>query len=161
MTIELIPWLAQAGTGDAPAGPALQGESGGAPAAPAGTGAPAPGPGGSGFGLLLPVMVVLLLFVVLSGMSGRKEKKRREQMMRELSKGDKVQTIAGIIGTVAELHDHEVVLRVDEASNTRIRFSRSAVQQVIKSNRDKGDAKPGERPEPPQVETRPPAAARV
>ena len=34
--------------------------------------------------------------------------------------------------SVADLNDTEMTLRVDEASNTRIRFARSAVQQVVR-----------------------------
>jgi preprotein translocase subunit YajC len=159
-------WLAQAGTsaGEAPAGPALPGET-------TGTGqpgtVPGPGPGGGGgsatppgFGSLLwPILLVFLVVIVISSMTNRKETKRRRLMLSDLGKGDKVQTLGGIIGTIAEMHDQEVVLRVDEASNTRIRFSRSAIQQVLRSGREK--EKPGERAEPPQIETRSSTPARV
>jgi preprotein translocase subunit YajC len=51
-------------------------------------------------------------------------------MMASLKKQDKVQMIGGEIGTIAELTDDEVVLRVEEG---RIRFARSAVQAVLAS----------------------------
>ncbi len=155
-------WIAQEGTtaGGAPPGPALPGETPVQGQPSQGPGAPTgPTRGPSGLEFLWPMVAVIVVIVLLSSMTGRKEKKRREAMLRDLSKGDRIQTLGGIIGTVTELSDQEMVLRVDEASNTRIRFSRAAVQQVLKSSRDKGEAKPAE---PPQIETRPAATpARV
>lgn len=160
-------WVAQAGTtaGGAPAGPALQGETTpiqgqpGAAPGPGTGGSPTPQPGLSQFiWLLLMVFVVVIL---LSSMTGRKEKKRRERMLVELARNDRVQTVGGIIGTIVEIHDQEIVLRVDEASNTRIRFSKSSVQQVLRTGREKSDAKPADRADAPQVETRPSTPARV
>jgi len=74
----------------------------------------------------------------MTSMSGRKQKKQREQMLGSLKRNDKVLTSSGIIGTVADLTDHEMVLRVDEASNTRIRFARSAVQQILRDAKESG-----------------------
>ena len=35
--------------------------------------------------------------------------------------------------TVADVRDDEVIVKVDDATNTRIHFMKSAVQQVLKS----------------------------
>lgn len=82
-----------------------------------------------------PMMLLLLGFMVLmivfSITSGRKEKKRKEAMLTSLTKGKKVQTAGGILGTITDVRDHEVVVKVDENSNTRIRFAKSAVAAVI------------------------------
>ena len=43
-----------------------------------------------------------------------------------------MQTIGGVIGTVVELRDDEVTLRVDENTNTRITFSKASVQQILR-----------------------------
>ena len=87
-------------------------------------------------GMLWILIVAMLLMVVMTSMGGRKQKKQREIMLAALKKNDRVLTTAGIMGTVVELYDHEVVLRVDEASNTRIRFARSAVQQILRESKD-------------------------
>ncbi len=103
----------------------------GQPAGPDGAGGATPGGIGTMF---LPIMLgIMLLFIITSITSGRKQKKEREQLMSSLGKHDKVQTTAGIIGTIVELKDDSVLLRVDEASNTRIRFARSAVMSVLHS----------------------------
>jgi len=52
-------------------------------------------------------------------------------MLAALKKGDKVQTAGGILGTVVEVRDSEVVVKVDENANTRLRFARSAIQAVL------------------------------
>lgn len=111
------------------AGPATTGEGAPAGAAP-GTTPAAPG----GFQMMLPLLFGLMIFmVVTSMMSGRKEKKKRAELMAGLKRRDKVQTIGGVIGTIAEIKSDEVVLKVDHGSNTRIRFARSAIQQVLHS----------------------------
>jgi preprotein translocase subunit YajC len=79
-------------------------------------------------------MVMLTVMILMSILSGRGEKKRRRTMLQGLTKRDRVQTTAGIIGTVVEMKGDEIVLKVDEASNTRIRFAKSAVQQVLRSS---------------------------
>lgn len=110
---------------------------------PAG-GAPGGGaaPGGmGGMGLLFPLLMGLMIFMVVTSIfSGRKEKKRRESMLGTLKKRDRVQTVGGIIGTIVELKSDELVLKVDEGSNTRIRFARSAVQSVLKPAKSPGEA---------------------
>ncbi len=78
--------------------------------------------------LLLPVMLIMIMMS-----SGRKEKKKRAQLLAALSKGDKVQTTGGILGTVVEVRDDEIVVKVDENANTRLRFSRNAILSILES----------------------------
>jgi preprotein translocase subunit YajC len=112
-----------------------------APAAPAGTTgqpgsttAPSQQQGtGSSFTMLLSILLIVVLFMVMSSFTGRKDKKKRAQMMSSLGKGDKVITIGGQIGVVDQVRDNEVVLRVDENSNARARFTKAAIQQVLES----------------------------
>jgi preprotein translocase subunit YajC len=109
-------------------------------------GAPSPGPQsllGSPFVLVLGMLLVI---VMTSVFGGRKDKKKRATMMSSLKRHDRVQTLGGIIGTVVEMKDDEVVLRVDEGTNTRIRFAKSAIQQVLRESAAK---------EGPQVESKP------
>jgi preprotein translocase subunit YajC len=56
-------------------------------------------------------------------------------MLSELKKGDRVQTIGGILGTVVEARDTEILVKVDESSNAKIRFSRSAIHRVIEEEK--------------------------
>ena len=112
----------------------------GSTAAPGTTGAPAPAtaaprPQGLFDSPFIIIMLgVLGLMLVTTVMGGRKEKKKRAALMNSLETGDRVMTLGGIIGTVTEIKDDEVLVRVDEGSNTRIRFARSAVQQILRKS---------------------------
>lgn len=114
---------------EAPLGPA-----GGAPVAPASPMNPT---------FLFLLMGMLVFMIVMSSLSSRKEKKRREALLSELGRHDRVQTMGGVIGTIVEVKDQEVVLKVDESTNTRITFARSSVQAVLK----KGSGSKADEPE--------------
>jgi len=117
-----------------------------------GSGSPPPaGPFGGNF-IFIMLALMLGFMILTSVMSGRKEKKRRAEMLGTLRKQDRVQTLGGIIGSVVEVKNDEVVLRVDDSSNTRIRFSKTAIQQVLKKNTRDQD-------EPAQEDTDEPVSA--
>lgn len=82
-----------------------------------------------GIMMLLPIMLGVMIFMTFRSQS--KEKKKRAQLISSLAKGDKVQTIGGIIGNVVEIRDTEVVIKIDENTNTKMKFARSAIQNKI------------------------------
>jgi len=92
------------------------------------------------------VLLFVVVIIVFSIFSQRKEKKRRDAMLGGIKKHDTVQTIGGVVGSIVEVKDDQVVLKVDESSNTRITFARSAVQQVLASKGSKR-SKDTEQPE--------------
>lgn len=102
------------------------------PAAPAGTAGDesAQQPGGSNIFFFFIIMTVGMLLIM--SMSGRKEKKRRAKMLSALGKKDKVRTAGGIIGTVIEIKDDEVLLETDRASHTRLWLTRASIASVMK-----------------------------
>ena len=81
------------------------------------------------FPMMLLLMFVLFYFFVMGGK--RKEERKRQDMLNNLKKGDRVPTIGGILGSVVEARDQEVLLKVDETTNTKLRFSRSAIHRVL------------------------------
>ena len=91
------------------------------------TGAPA-APPYTVFGILIPVLVMMVLF---STLSGRKQKKARAKMLSELRKNDRVVTAGGIIGSVVEVKPDVVVLRVDEGRETKLTFTRDAITTIL------------------------------
>ena len=109
--------------------------------APSGTtaepGSPAAGPAAAandGSAIFMMIIPLVLLMLVFSVFSQRRDKKRREQMLGGIKKHDTVRTIGGVIGAVVDLKDETVVLKVDESSNTRMTFSRDAIQQIVESD---------------------------
>jgi preprotein translocase subunit YajC len=73
--------------------------------------------------------VVVLYFFMFRSKKG--DEKKRTNMLDTMKKGDRVQTIGGILGTVVEVRDTDVLVKVDETSNTKIKFARSAIHHVI------------------------------
>ena len=96
-------------------------------------GAPLPAQPAPGFSPILLLAFGGLIFFMLftSITAGRKEKKRKAELLASLAKGSKVQTVGGILGTVVEVRDDELIVKVDENSNTRLRFAKSAVVTVL------------------------------
>lgn len=93
---------------------------------------------GSPLDSFLPIVLLfIVVIIVFSIFSQRKEKKRRDVMLTSIKKHDTVQTIGGVVGSIVEVKDNQVVLKVDESSNTRITFARSAIQQVLFSKGEK------------------------
>jgi preprotein translocase subunit YajC len=133
------PAAPQAGAAPVPAAP----QSPAAAPAPGTTGAPGTAPTGTPsaqslftgpIGILMILMVVFMLVTPM--LAGRKEKKKRAELMSSLKRQDKVQMLGGIIGTIVEIGDEDVVVRVEEG---KIRFHKSAIQSVLAS-RGKADA---------------------
>lgn len=85
---------------------------------------------------ILPLILVFVVFYFVVIRAKRKDEKKRRDMLSELKRGDKVMTIGGIIGKVIDAADDEVVLKVDESNNVKIRFRRSAIHQRIDEEAD-------------------------
>lgn len=122
--------------------PATQGAPGSQSDPIGGTGGGGQSPTGGTWTFPIMIFGVMILMFFFMARSGRKQRKQRSQMLTALGKNDKVQTTGGVIGIIVELKDREMVLRVDEQSNTRVRFSRSAVAHVLRSTADGGEEKP-------------------
>src|SRR5207244_12496148 len=78
-----------------------------------------------------PILLIILVFYLFLWRTKRTDDRKRTDMLGQLKRGDRVQTIGGILGTVIEARDSEVLLKVDESSNTKIRFARSAIHKVL------------------------------
>ncbi|MEN1704190.1 MAG: preprotein translocase subunit YajC [Planctomycetota bacterium] len=137
-TVPGMPDGAQAPAG----GSTVQGDPAAAPAGPP--------PGGlGGLGLFVPLIGVMILMIFLSGSAQRKEKKRKAELLSSIKKHDKVQTIGGLIATISEVRDDEVVLIVDEQTKTKAIYSKASVQQVLRQA--PGSAEVEEMPADPQL----------
>ncbi|MCA9244006.1 MAG: preprotein translocase subunit YajC [Phycisphaerales bacterium] len=98
-------------------------------AAPAGQ-QPAGG-GASGLMSFLPFLLFMGVLFWLMTRSQRKQQQKVEEMRAGLKRNDRVQTVGGIIGTVVTVSESEVVLKVDETNNVKMRFARSAIGSVL------------------------------
>jgi len=83
-----------------------------------------------GMKLMLIMVAGFFLLYIWMGRSRRKQKRQREEMLTSLKKGDKITSIGGIVGTVIEVRDDEVTVKVDETGNVRMKFARWAIRGV-------------------------------
>lgn len=109
-------------------------------AAPGATPVGAARPAGDPFGMIWMLIPFLVIMVLVSVMGSRRDKKKRNTLMASIKKHDEVQTTGGIIGSVVELKNDTVVLKIDENSNVRMTFAKSAIVQVLSSGSAGADA---------------------
>ncbi|MBN2019414.1 MAG: preprotein translocase subunit YajC [Sedimentisphaerales bacterium] len=81
----------------------------------------------SPYSMLIFIVAIMAMMYFILFREPRKRQKQQKQMVQSLKKNDKVRTIGGIIGTIVDVKDDEVVLKVDESNNTKIRVVSSAI----------------------------------
>jgi len=83
------------------------------------------------WGLIVPMLLIMVVMWYFTSRSQRSERDKHQKMLNSLKRNDRVMTIGGVFGSVVEVRDHEVVLKVDESNNTKMRFARSAIKEVL------------------------------
>lgn len=97
--------------------------------APGGTGGESP----DGSNMLVQFLPLILMFVIFWFLLIRPQQKRakaHKQMLAELKRGDNVVTSSGIIGTILEIDDEQVLL---ESADSKLRISRAAIGGIVQS----------------------------
>ena len=79
------------------------------------------------YGIWIVLLGMLVLFWWITNRNKKKQEQQRRDMLSNLKKGDKVTSIGGIIGTVAEVREDEVLVNVGDS---RIKFARWAIRGV-------------------------------
>ena len=97
---------------------------------------------------LLVVMFVVFYFILIRPQ--RKKDKELKEQMNKLAVGDRVVTIGGLVGFVANIKDDQVTISTS-AANTLVTFTKSAIQSVVKRDQlnPDGTVKKTEEPEKP------------
>lgn len=92
----------------------------------------APGAGAGGADILMSILPFLLIFVVMYFLIIRPQRanmKRREELLKNIRRGDQVVTGGGILGKVTKVVD-DSELEVEIADGIKIRALRSGVSEV-------------------------------
>ncbi|MHC4322778.1 MAG: preprotein translocase subunit YajC [Planctomycetota bacterium] len=84
--------------------------------------------------IFLGLMFVLMYMILFRG--PRKKQQQHKQMVQSLTKNDKIQTIGGIIGTVVDIREDEITLKIDESNNTKIKILRSAIGRNMSKDKN-------------------------
>lgn len=87
------------------------------------------------FSTLFPMVLIfgIFYFVLLAPM--RKQQKKTREMLSALKKGDRVVTTGGIHGTVAQIEDKVVWVKI--ADTVKVKMDRSAIATIV-SDSDSG-----------------------
>ena len=80
---------------------------------------------------MFPLLLGIIVLYVFMFRSKRNQERKVQQAREAMKRGDRVQTIGGILGKIIEVEDSRVLLKVDENSNTKIWFTRSAIHRVL------------------------------
>lgn len=94
----------------------------------------APVPRGPGIQeLFVPIAVTLFGLYFFLIRPEQRRGKQKQDLLGSLKKNDKVLTVGGIYGIVANVKpdDDEVVIKIDEDKDVKIRVSKSSISQVI------------------------------
>ena len=96
-----------------------------------------------------PMAQMIQMVVMFGGIIGimwflvirpqKKQQKARQAMLSSLRKNDKILTTGGIYGIVMNVKDDEVVVRIDDSANIRVRVARSAVSEITSRDDDDDD----------------------
>jgi len=85
--------------------------------------------GGSSMYSLIFIVLIFAIFYFLMLRPQQKKQKEHLEMISSLRKGDKVVTNGGIYGTVSDVKDHMVVLKI--ADDVKIEVVKNAVAAVV------------------------------
>ena len=97
--------------------------------------------GGTGFGSMVPALaMIMVLFYFMLIRPERNKQKAHKQLLESLKKNDRVLTVGGIYGVVTNVQrgSDEVTIKVDEATNTKLRITFNSITRVIR-NESNGD----------------------
>ena len=84
--------------------------------------------------IMFGLIAVMMYFLLFRG--PRKKQQKHKQMVQSLKKNDRVRTIGGIIGTIVDVKDNEITLKIDEANNTKIKVVPSAIGTNISIDKE-------------------------
>jgi len=93
--------------------------------------------------LIMGVGMIVLFGAIMYFMIYLPQKKRDKKLKEQMDKlcvGDKVVTIGGLIGIVANIGDEDVTIYTS-AANTPVSYTKSAIQTVIPRNSESEDKK--------------------
>jgi preprotein translocase subunit YajC len=89
-------------------------------------------------GSVMPLILLVVVFFWVTTRTRRKQEREKRDMLGAMKRGDRVQTIGGILGNIVEVREDKILVKVDEGNNTKVWFARSAIHRVLG---DEADAK--------------------
>jgi preprotein translocase subunit YajC len=92
--------------------------------------------------LILPIAAMALFFWILILRPQKREKAKREAMINAMKKGDRVITIGGMHGKIADLDTTHNTVTIEIAPKITVKFNRSAIASVEPRGSDQSGGEP-------------------
>ena len=86
---------------------------------------------GSPFSAFIPIILIFIVFYFLLIRPQQKRMKEHQAMLDSVSRGDKIVTNGGIIGTVTKVNTEERELQLEIAENVKVRVKQDMLSSVI------------------------------
>ena len=102
-------------------------------------GAAGQGAAGGNWSFLLMLALMFLVMYLFMIRPQRKQQKALEEMRNSLKKGDKVVTAGGIYGSVAEVDERTVLVKVD--GDVKLRIDKTSIQKDMSEAPARDDKK--------------------
>ncbi len=83
---------------------------------------------------MMPLVFIFVIFYFLLIRPQQKKQKDHEKLVQAVKTGDQVVTNAGIHGTVSNVKDKTLIIKI--ADNVKVEFDRGAIATVVKSGSD-------------------------
>ena len=80
---------------------------------------------------LMPIIIIFIIFYFLLIRPQKKAQEDHKQMLSGLKKNDEVVTSGGIHGTITNVKDHSVVVKIDD--NVKVEVDKASVTRLKKS----------------------------
>ena len=84
------------------------------------------------YSIFIPALVIFGLFYLLVHSPQKKEQQKREDMLKAIQRGDRVLTRGGLYGTVADIKEQIVILKISE--NNKVEVDRAYIESVQKAS---------------------------
>lgn len=82
----------------------------------------------------IPILLLFVIFYFLLIRPQQKKQKQHQELIGNLRRGDKIVTNGGLYGTVVDVKDHILVLKI--ADDVKVELVKNAVATVIEKRED-------------------------
>jgi preprotein translocase subunit YajC len=85
-------------------------------------------------GPFIPIILIIAVFYFIIIRPQQRQAKQRQDLLGALKVNDRVQTVGGLLATVVDVREHKVRLKIDETSNVKAWFTRSAIHRIVEDD---------------------------
>lgn len=85
--------------------------------------------------LMMGIVFAIIYFLMI--MPQQKKQKETQNMLKNMKKGDRIVTVGGLLGTLGNVKDDTVMVKI--ADNTVVEFRKSAIGSILRDDKTEPD----------------------